>query len=150
MSYPTTLRATDQKLERPHRVLTRAAPSVLFERLDCEWRFEPGPSPNTTSLAFSLDFQFASRLYNSVADVFFGEVVERMVGAFERRCEEVYGSPGRPVDARSYLHLQHVGVLQPTPQPPSAHEALPSQRRTGGCQLPPSARTSDEKDWNVL
>lgn len=64
-------------MDRPHRVHTSTSASALFDKLDCKWEFSPGPSPGTTTLDFALDFGFSSPLYNSVATVFFDEVVAR-------------------------------------------------------------------------
>jgi ribosome-associated toxin RatA of RatAB toxin-antitoxin module len=52
---------------------------------------KPGPSPNTTWLAFAVEFGFASPAHGHVADLFFDQVVRRMVAAFEGRCAALYG-----------------------------------------------------------
>ena len=51
----------------------------------------PGPLPNTSWLSFSVDFAFQNALYRHVADLFFSEVVQRMMAAFEGRCAQLYG-----------------------------------------------------------
>lgn len=67
--------------------------STLFRYLNNEWRFAPGPHPGSTRLDFSVDFAFKSALYRHLANVFFAEVVQRMMGALEGRCTLLYGSP---------------------------------------------------------
>jgi hypothetical protein len=78
-------------LQRPHKVHSSVADSRLFDHLESTWLLRPGPQPGTTWLVFKVDFAFRSALYRSVADLFFSEVVKRMIGAFEGRCREVYG-----------------------------------------------------------
>jgi hypothetical protein len=42
-------------------------------------------------LTFEVDFAFKSQLYRQLASLFFEEVVQRMMGAFEGRCGVLYG-----------------------------------------------------------
>lgn len=65
--------------------------SLLFEHLASTWTLRPGPQPGTTWLAFAVEFGFASPAHRHVADLFFDQVVRRMVAAFEGRCAELYG-----------------------------------------------------------
>jgi len=51
----------------------------------------PGPTPHSVWLHFEIDFAFKSPLYRQVASLFFEEVVQRMMGAFEGRCHTLYG-----------------------------------------------------------
>lgn len=67
------------------------ADSRLFDHLESTWTLRPGPTPGTTWLAFKVDFAFNSALYRHVADVFFDQVVKRMMAAFEGRCAALYG-----------------------------------------------------------
>jgi ribosome-associated toxin RatA of RatAB toxin-antitoxin module len=78
-------------LQRPHLVTSSVDDSTLFQHLDSSWCLQPGPTPDSTWLAFRVDFAFRSQLYGHVADVFFSEVVQRMMGAFEQRCQQLYG-----------------------------------------------------------
>ena len=78
---------------RPSLVKSEAGDSDLFERLDCEWRFQPGERPGTSWLEFDIAFCFASPLHRRVAGLFVQEVVKKMVAAFEGRCQELYGRP---------------------------------------------------------
>jgi len=65
--------------------------SMLFHHLDSSWVMEPGPTPASCWLTFKVDFAFNSIIYSNLADLFFSEVVKRMTGAFEGRCEKIYG-----------------------------------------------------------
>lgn len=65
----------------------------LFEHLNMEWKFGPGPKENTSIMNFDVSFRFTSRLYNSVASMFKSSVVDQMIPAFETRLREVYGEP---------------------------------------------------------
>lgn len=78
-------------LHCPTAVHSRVDDSTLFSHLTNKWEFRLGPTPHTTWLTFEVDFAFKSPLYRQVASIFFEEVVQRMMGAFEGRCAQVYG-----------------------------------------------------------
>lgn len=89
---------------RPHTLVrSRVGDATLFSHLDSQWRFQPGPTPASVWLTFEVDFAFKSPLYRQVASIFFEEVVLRMMVAFEKRCEQLYG-PSSLSTARSKLH----------------------------------------------
>ncbi|MCO5610210.1 hypothetical protein L7F22_064446 [Adiantum nelumboides] len=79
------------ELKRPSLIKTSVSQSNLFEYLINVWEFKPGPKPGTCNLHFSVKFQFRSPLYRHVANMFFQDVVSRLVGSFEERCSRVYG-----------------------------------------------------------
>ena len=56
-----------------------------------EWRFAPAPGGGTT-VYFSVDFAFKSRIFESLAGSMFDRALRRMFGAFEQRAEHLYGS----------------------------------------------------------
>lgn len=89
----TTRYTSRVTLQRPHRVSSTVVNSGLFHHLESSWAMAPGPAPNTTWLSFSVDFAFLNPLYANVAALFFSEVVQRMMGAFEGRCRALYGAP---------------------------------------------------------
>ncbi|KAI3429610.1 hypothetical protein D9Q98_005696 [Chlorella vulgaris] len=78
-------------LHSPTAVHSRVEDSTLFSHLTNKWEFRLGPTPHTTWLDFEVDFAFKSPLYRQVASIFFEEVVQRMMGAFESRCALMYG-----------------------------------------------------------
>jgi hypothetical protein len=45
---------------------TTVSQSNLFDHLNNEWSFKPGPTPNSCHLHFKVDFQFRSPLYRQV------------------------------------------------------------------------------------
>eukprot|EP00741_Cyanophora_paradoxa_P003549 tig00000093_g3447.t1 len=88
--------------------------SALFHHLINEWKFEPGPLPNTCYLSFLVDFQFRSPLYSQLVQAFFDEVARRIVSAFEGRARDVYGPPAPTIARRTH-------VPPPAPAPGHAH-----------------------------
>lgn len=81
-------------------IRSQVGSSTLFDHLHNSWKFAAGPEPGTTALDFHVDFAFKSVLYSQVADLFFDEVVARMMGALEGRCRTVYGPPFRAQQQR--------------------------------------------------
>lgn len=60
-----------------------------FKYLTNKWRFLP--HPDGCEIDFYVDFEFNSRLLQSVIETLFTEAVRRMVGAFEARADDLYG-----------------------------------------------------------
>ncbi|KAL3840399.1 hypothetical protein ACJIZ3_024990 [Penstemon smallii] len=89
------------ELNKPKLVKTTSSQSNLFDHLINVWEFNPGPVPGTCSLYFLVDFKFKSPLYRQMANMFFKEVVSRLVGSFNDRCRLIYG-PGVPVLENTY------------------------------------------------
>jgi coenzyme Q-binding protein COQ10 len=69
-----------------------------------DWQFTPNPGGGTI-VDFRVDFDFKSRLLAIVMGGVFGEIVHRMVGAFESRAHTLYG-PGRRTGGAS-AQAQH-------------------------------------------
>ena len=62
-----------------------------FRYLRNHWKFRPaGANPAHTEVEFFLEFEFKSRLLQSLIGVLFEEAVHRMVGAFETRADKLY------------------------------------------------------------
>jgi coenzyme Q-binding protein COQ10 len=91
-------------LDRPRSVRVRYETGP-FRYLNNQWDFHP--HPGGTEVAFFVDFEFRSRLLQSAVGVVFNEAVRRMVNAFQKRAQDVYGSPvvqpsaAPPQDARA-------------------------------------------------
>ncbi|KAL0432497.1 UNVERIFIED_CONTAM: hypothetical protein Slati_2584000 [Sesamum latifolium] len=89
------------ELSKPKSIKTTSSQSTLFDHLINAWEFNPGPIPGTCNLYFLVDFKFKSPLYRQIANMFFKEVVSRLVGSFCDRCQLIYG-PAVPVLENSY------------------------------------------------
>jgi len=59
----------------------------LFSSLNCMWKFKPVRSPHMCVIDFHVDFEFKSQLHSNLANIFFNEVVKKMVGAFEQEAK---------------------------------------------------------------
>lgn len=71
-------------LDRPRSVKVDVPTSSLFEYLINDWEFIP--HPKGTELSFKVHFAFRSVLYQQMSNLFFEDVVKKMVSAFETRC----------------------------------------------------------------
>jgi coenzyme Q-binding protein COQ10 len=60
-----------------------------FKYLESTWRFEEAEGGCTVH--FEVDFEFRNRLLQGAAGLFFNEAMQRVVRAFERRADELYG-----------------------------------------------------------
>ncbi len=84
------------QLDRP-RHCTVKYENGPFRYLNNKWTFDPAPGGCTVS--FFVDFEFRSRLLQAAIGVVFNEAVRRMVNAFLKRAQDVYGVPGTPTAA---------------------------------------------------
>ncbi|KAG2373665.1 hypothetical protein C9374_011954 [Naegleria lovaniensis] len=82
-------------LKSPVSVRAESKNVKLFNRLINHWVIAEGPSEDTCRLTFHVDFEFSSRLYQSVANMFFDFLVKNMTDAFEKRLAQVYGKPSQ-------------------------------------------------------
>ncbi|KAG8390011.1 hypothetical protein BUALT_Bualt01G0038900 [Buddleja alternifolia] len=81
------------ELHKPKSIKTTSYQTALFDHLINIWEFNPGPVPGSCNLYFFVDFKFQSPFYRNMANMFFKEVVSRLVGSFDERCRLIYG-PG--------------------------------------------------------
>lgn len=60
-----------------------------FKYLQNHWQFKP--HPEGCEIEFYVDFEFNSRILQTVIESLFTEAVKKMVGAFEARANALYG-----------------------------------------------------------
>ncbi|MBV8455473.1 MAG: type II toxin-antitoxin system RatA family toxin [Acetobacteraceae bacterium] len=82
-------------LDRPRVVKVRYEKGP-FRYLNNQWEFIP--HPKGTEVAFFVDFEFRSRVLQAAIGVVFNEAVKRMVNAFRKRAQQIYGPPRSPGD----------------------------------------------------
>lgn len=77
-------------LARPRRIDVRYTKGPL-RYLHNHWEFHD--HPDGCLVDFYVDFEFKSILLQKLIGALFGEAVRHMVGAFEKRAAELYGTP---------------------------------------------------------
>jgi coenzyme Q-binding protein COQ10 len=65
-----------------------------FRYLNNHWRFRD--VPGGCEVDFFVDFEFRSRALQAIIGLVFYEAMQRIVRAFEKRAEQLYGRPGPP------------------------------------------------------
>ena len=86
--------ATGEKKVTATAIPPRDDERGLFQRLVSTWRFNPGRAPDETAVAFDLDFKVNSVVHSQVVALVFEEVSRLQIGAFESRCDELFGRRG--------------------------------------------------------
>jgi coenzyme Q-binding protein COQ10 len=81
-------------LSYPERIDVKYARGPL-RYLNNHWRFIPAEN-GQCMIDFHVDFEFRSFLLQKMIGVVFNEAVRRMVGSFERRASDVYGTALTP------------------------------------------------------
>lgn len=79
---------------------------ILHPKHEISIEYQQGPLKNLTNhwifsedqngscvIDFSVEFEFKNKAFQTLATMFFNEVVKRMIDAFETRAHEVYGAP---------------------------------------------------------
>ena len=84
-------------LDRPRRIDV-AYSEGPFRYLNNHWVFEPAEGGGCR-IDFFVDFEFRSRVLQTLIGALFNEAVRRMVAAFESRARQLYGSPRQPEKA---------------------------------------------------
>ena len=64
-----------------------------LKHLTNHWRFIREPD-GSCLIDFSVEFEFKNKALQGLSQVFFQEVIKRMVSAFEERAKEIYGENG--------------------------------------------------------
>ncbi len=76
-------------LARPDTISVEYVSGPL-KHLTNHWRFTP--DAHGTRIDFDVDFEFRSRLFETMVGALFSEAVKRMIHAFEKRASEIYAS----------------------------------------------------------
>ena len=82
--------ASKVEKQRPHRLKTEYIDGPL-KYLQNSWAFRPDGEWGTI-IDFCVDFAFRNRIFESLAGQMFDRALRRMIGAFETRAAELYGS----------------------------------------------------------
>ena len=77
-------------LDRPRRIHIEYLKGPL-KNLKNNWEFAP-LEDGSCVIDFSVEFEFSNIALQAFSRMFFNEVVRRMVGAFEKRAEELYSA----------------------------------------------------------
>ena len=78
--------------ERPHRVHVDYLDGPL-KHLSNDWRVRPDGEGGVL-VDFEVDFAFKNKLFEMIAGQMFDKALRKMIGAFETRAAELYGSSG--------------------------------------------------------
>ena len=83
------------RLSPPHLLTASSDEGRLFHHLNTVWRFSPGLAgvTRTSTVAFSLDFEFKSRLYAQLVHTVFDQMARQTMSAFTDRAAQLYGPP---------------------------------------------------------
>ena len=75
--------------DRPHTIEVDYVDGPL-KYLRNSWKFVP--EGEGCAVDFTVDFQFKNRMFEMLAGQVFGAALRKMIGAFETRADELYGS----------------------------------------------------------
>lgn len=78
-------------LDKPNEISIEYQQGPL-KNLTNHWVFSEGENGSCV-IDFSVHFEFKNVAFQTLATMFFNEVVKRMIAAFEARALEVYGAP---------------------------------------------------------
>jgi coenzyme Q-binding protein COQ10 len=90
-------RFTSRVMLKPPRRIDTTYAEGPFRYLNNYWTFEPVAASakcprGGTMLVFYIDFEFRSKVLQSLIGVLFNQAVRRMVAAFEDRAKQLYGT----------------------------------------------------------
>lgn len=78
-------------LNKPKEIMIEYQKGPL-KNLTNHWVFSEGVN-GACVIDFSVEFEFKNVALQTLANMFFNEVVKRMIGAFEARAHQIYGEP---------------------------------------------------------
>lgn len=80
---------SDVTLVEPSSVVAESVQTSLLEFLRTNWTITPASSANSCWVSFRIEFKFKSAVYSHISEMFFEDIVHKMITAFETRCKEV-------------------------------------------------------------
>ena len=87
--------STRVRRDAPARQINVSLLSGPFRKLENQWRFLP-TEDGGTRVEFDIDFQFKSRVLDALLKANFAHAVDRLMGCFEDRARNLYGSAAAP------------------------------------------------------
>lgn len=78
-------------LDRPNLRIDVAYSDGPFKYLKNHWVFQSVEDGSQCDVDFFVDFEFRSRLLQTAISMVFNEAVSKMVNAFEKRADDLYG-----------------------------------------------------------
>jgi coenzyme Q-binding protein COQ10 len=91
-SFLTEQFSTRVKRDADRRQIDVSLLSGPFKHLYNRWRFLPHPTG--TEVVFDIDFEFKSRLLDTMLKANFATAVDKLIGSFEARAKVLYGEGG--------------------------------------------------------
>lgn len=85
-------RFSSKVILEPHRHIFIEYQRGPLKHLKNHWHFSSTADGGCT-IDFSVEFEFKNRMLQGLAQMFFDQVICRMVEAFEKRAQELYGKP---------------------------------------------------------
>ena len=92
-------------LERPDHIYIEYLRGPM-KQLKNHWKFIREPDGSCT-IDFSVEFEFENGVLQGIAQLFFNEVIKRMVSAFEKRANDIYG---QAASSSGSAELSHKGL----------------------------------------
>jgi coenzyme Q-binding protein COQ10 len=86
--------STRVRRDAPNRQINVSLLSGPFRKLENQWRFIA--AEGGTTVEFDIDFQFKSRLLDSLLKANFAHAVDRLMTCFEDRARRLYGPRAAP------------------------------------------------------
>lgn len=137
------------ELDPARAVNVRCIRSNVFSYLVSKWSFTPIDAANTR-IEFSVEFEVSSPVHAQAVNLFFGQVAQKQMKAFEQRCFSLY-SPLKKLEdtSKTAQRLQQQQQQQQIPttaakkqiDPTSSQAAISSAKPTS-TSAPSSAKTA--------
>jgi len=104
---PYTSDVTGWKRYNENQVKAICYDQELFDHLEMDWTFSPGPTPDHCEMDFHISFAFNNTTLNWLAGYFKTKIIEQMIPAFMGQVEKIHGKPV-PLPCLSQLSAQKV------------------------------------------